>query len=85
MQAMQSSFMNQMLSNYSIKYLLRLLLFITFIALSGISVFSVWQLLLLSDDITESVESSDQINQSMLTVTARTSQSAKLAEHVSDA
>ncbi len=83
MQPVQSSFINQMLSNYSIKFLLRLLLFITFIALSGISVFSVWQLSLLSDDITESVESSDQINQSMLTVTARTSQSAKLAEHVS--
>ena len=79
MQPVQSSFINQMCSNDSIKFLRRLLLFITVIAWGSISVVCVWQLSLLSDDITESVESSDQMNQSMLTVPARTSQSAKLA------
>lgn len=84
MQGIQSSFINKILRNYSIKLLLRLLLLITFLALSGISAFSIWQLSILSHDITESLDSSDKINQSMLTVTSRTSQSAALAERVSE-
>ena len=84
MQGIQSSFINKVLRNYSIKLLLRLLLLITFLALSGISAFSIWQLSILSHDITESLDSSDKINQSMLTVTSRTSQSAALAERVSE-
>lgn len=84
MQGIQSSFINKILRNYSIKLLLRLLILITFLALSGISAFSIWQLSILSHDITESLDSSDKINQSMLTVTSRTSQSAVLAERVSE-
>ena len=46
------------------------MLFITFLALSGVSAFSVRQLSLLSADITKNVDSSDKINQSMLTINA---------------
>jgi len=56
MQGIQSSFINKILRNYSIKLLLRLLLLITFLALSGISAFSIWQLSILSHDITESLD-----------------------------
>lgn len=81
---MQTSVINQFLGNYSIKLLLRVLLFVTFIALAGISAFSIYELTKLSGDLSKSVTQSEQINQAMVKVTSRTSESAALAENVSE-